>query len=161
VQFADFTRALMCFMSSHPTVVVEMIELLDLRAASQSTSLANHSVCNSSGQMCPNLHRVRFVRMEYYDESFKEFPHPINLRYLNVVDQKGPLQFSSSSTTSLLWNLQTLVLPFYDGEAINLPFEIWDMPQLRHLILGDAILPDPAVTQDSVVLENLQTFQDK
>ncbi|KAL0318442.1 UNVERIFIED_CONTAM: putative late blight resistance proteinR1B-16 [Sesamum angustifolium] len=44
---------------------------------------------------------------------------------------------------------------------VDLPSEIWDMPQLRHLIsCGLAALRHPVATQDSMIMENLQTLAD-
>ncbi|KAH6805038.1 hypothetical protein C2S51_029869 [Perilla frutescens var. frutescens] len=61
-----------------------------------------------------------------------------------------------SSLISLLWNLQTLVVP----GSLSLPSEIWKMPQLRHLKMPGITLPDPLQGESDsiIVLENLQTL---
>ncbi|KAL7114626.1 hypothetical protein ACP275_04G132800 [Erythranthe tilingii] len=104
------------------------------------------------------------------DYTARRFPL---LRILDVVDRypkdeilqlinsrygafKGQMSMSSS-TLSRLWSLQTLVV---DGELI-LPSEIWQMPQLRHVVGYDIILPDPPPPDDVhkiTLLENLQTL---
>ncbi|KAL0417172.1 UNVERIFIED_CONTAM: putative disease resistance protein RGA3 [Sesamum latifolium] len=43
-------------------------------------------------------------------------------------------------------------------DPMVLPSKIWEMPQLRHIMVKLAILPDPSDTQDATILENLQTL---
>ncbi|XP_022847056.1 putative late blight resistance protein homolog R1A-3 [Olea europaea var. sylvestris] len=57
-----------------------------------------------------------------------------------------------------LWNLQTLIV---DCKEVNLPEEIWRMPQLRHLLFGMCYLPCPTRSQidgENLALENLLTL---
>ncbi|KAL0356085.1 UNVERIFIED_CONTAM: Late blight resistance protein R1-A [Sesamum radiatum] len=134
------------------------MDLPEVQVASQSTLLASLLVCDDGRIMYPNLHRLTLLRVKAYEDVDIEFMHPTKLRYLNI-NNEMQLNFESPSTISLLWNLQTLTLrlPY----TVNLPSEIWDMPQLRHLILcGLAVLPHPVVTQDSMIMENLQTLAD-
>ncbi|KAK4414167.1 putative late blight resistance proteinR1B-16 [Sesamum alatum] len=63
---------------------------------------------------------------------------------------------------SKLQNLQTLIIR---GDRISsarpfvLPFQLWEMPQLRHLIFVESILPMPLASRtSSQFLENLQTL---
>ncbi|KAL2243725.1 UNVERIFIED_CONTAM: putative late blight resistance protein R1A-10 [Sesamum indicum] len=144
-----------CFICSS-WAKVQRMHLPEVQVASQSTSLVSLLVCDGCRIVYPNLIRLRLLRVIAYEDVDKELPHPTKLRFL---DMNNEMQLNFESTLSLLWNLQilTLRLPF----RINLPSEIWDMPQLRHLIgSGDTVLPHPIVTQDSVIMENLQTLAD-
>ncbi|KAK4413337.1 Late blight resistance protein R1-A [Sesamum alatum] len=147
----------MCFLcSSFPKV--QRMDFPEVQVASQSTSLASLLVCDDCRIMYPNLIRLRLLRVKAYEDVDIEFLHPTKLRYLNINNEMW-LNFESPSTISLLWNLQTLTLrlPY----RVVLPSEIWEMPQLRHLILSGLVdLPHPIVTQDSIIMENLQTLAD-
>ncbi|XP_011072132.1 putative late blight resistance protein homolog R1A-10 [Sesamum indicum] len=148
----------LCFLRSSLLNEDQRMDLPEVEVASQSTSLASLLVCENCRIMYPNLIRLRLLRVKAlnYGDVDIDLQHPTKLRYLNM--SKGmDLNFESPSTISLLWNLQTLTLslPF----RVNLPSEIWDMPQLRHLIGGGSVvLPHPVVTQDSMIMENLQTL---
>ncbi|EYU24178.1 hypothetical protein MIMGU_mgv1a024402mg [Erythranthe guttata] len=76
----------------------------------------------------------------------------INLRYVSCM---GPMTAMSSSI-SRLWSLQTLIV---DGE-LNLPSEIWQMPQLRHVEATRIHLADPPPddVKNIILLQNLQTL---
>ncbi|KAL0460476.1 UNVERIFIED_CONTAM: Late blight resistance protein R1-A [Sesamum latifolium] len=64
----------------------------------------------------------------------------------------------SPSTLPLLWNLQTLYIDS-QGRQISVPSKIWEMPQLRHIEIMLAVLPDPMDAQGTItILENLQTL---
>ncbi|KAK4394684.1 Disease resistance protein RGA5 [Sesamum angolense] len=58
--------------------------------------------------------------------------------------------------------LKTLLLDFFisRGNPLVLPYEIWEMPQLRHVVVRRAELLDP-VKKDSTILESLQTISYK
>ncbi|KAL2515561.1 Disease resistance RPP8-like protein 3 [Forsythia ovata] len=89
--------------------------------------------------------------------SVNEFP--VNLRYLAC-----NFHFARSIPASLLHllrNLQTLMCP--DWGAVNLPPEIWEMRQLRHVKFWEMVLPDPPSAETEgknsiIVLDNLQTL---
>ncbi|KAL0416043.1 UNVERIFIED_CONTAM: Disease resistance protein RGA2 [Sesamum latifolium] len=138
---------------------VQMIDLSEVHVASQSTSFASLPVCNECKKMYPNLTRLRLVRVKVFNEGDNEFLHPTKLRCLDV-NHENDLEFMSPSAVPLLWNLQTLSLSVFPViSKIALPPEIWEMPQLRHLIATEhAVLPDPTVAQDSIVIQNLQTL---
>ncbi|KAL7153437.1 hypothetical protein ABFS83_04G168900 [Erythranthe nasuta] len=94
------------------------------------------------------------------DSSLDDILKQVNLCYVST-----PFLWISSglrhisSSISLLWNLQMLVVK--DCGTIIAPPEIWEMPQLRHIQFGLIILPNPplSVKQDCVVLRNLQTLK--
>ncbi|XP_057808832.1 putative late blight resistance protein homolog R1A-10 [Salvia miltiorrhiza] len=79
------------------------------------------------------------------------------LRYLGLT-----YDYPLPSSISRLWNLQTIV--FYNGRygrGLQVPVEIWSMPNLRHLYLKANLLPDPPaqrLLRSSNVLGNLQTL---
>ncbi|KAK4437226.1 putative late blight resistance proteinR1C-3 [Sesamum alatum] len=154
-----------CFVCGLGTAL-QMIDLNEVHDASQLTSIASVLVCNTCKNMYPSLNKTRLVRVRltsksnYSSESSEEILHPTSLRYLEVKNS-GNLKFLSPSTIALLWNQQTLTFlsSTIFKKTVMLPSEIWDMPQLR-LFLGYShfVLPDQASTQDSFIMENLQTF---
>ncbi|XP_019192056.1 PREDICTED: putative late blight resistance protein homolog R1B-8 isoform X2 [Ipomoea nil] len=84
----------------------------------------------------------------------------VNLRYLAfTTGHKFPLPI----TISKLHNLQTLHIRTPPREYVSLPNTIWNMPQLRHLLVR-CYLSDPLQSaeidgkEQRVALENLQTF---
>ncbi|XP_042021307.1 putative late blight resistance protein homolog R1B-16 isoform X2 [Salvia splendens] len=93
---------------------------------------------------------------ENYEEFFLE---RLNLRLLVVnVEEPSPI---IPSSVSFLWNLQTLILLCDVKYSV---FEIWKMPQLRHVMtkrggkLNADYLPGPPSGEQDIVLENLQTL---
>ncbi|KAL2243750.1 putative late blight resistance protein homolog R1A-10 [Sesamum indicum] len=144
-----------CFLCGSQLDEDQRMDLPEVQVTSQSTSLASLSVCDDCRIMYPNLVRLRLLRVKACMDDM-DFLHPTKLCYLKMSCIKQ-LKFESLSTISLLWNLQTLTLHLFFG--VNLPSEIWDMPQLRHLIgRRNVVLPHPVVTQDSMIMENLQTL---
>ncbi|KAK4437236.1 putative late blight resistance proteinR1C-3 [Sesamum alatum] len=132
------------------------------------SSLAIPLVCNACRNTYPHL-RLRLVKLKVIDKAYfpygRECHAPTKLRYLAVKEgfrnwEEVPirLKYVSPSTRPLLWNLQTLHLDFFirRGYPLVLPCEIWDMPQLRHVVVRRAELPDPLM-KDSIILENVQT----
>ncbi|CAA3002503.1 late blight resistance homolog R1A-10 [Olea europaea subsp. europaea] len=91
--------------------------------------------------------------------------HPV-LQMKQLVKLRYIYCFPQMSTASIyiLRNLQTIVF-LDDYGSIELPPEIWMMPQLRHVMLNASVhLPDPPISEiegeenSIVVLENLQTL---
>ncbi|KAL0341538.1 UNVERIFIED_CONTAM: putative disease resistance protein [Sesamum calycinum] len=133
------------------------------------SSLAIPLVCSA----CRNTYtfiRLRLVKLKVIDKAYfpygRECQAPTKLRYLEVKEafwnwEEVPIRliFVSPSTRPLLWNLQTLLLDFFirRGNPLVLPCEIWEMPQLRHVVVRRAELLDP-LKKDSTTLENLQTI---
>ncbi|KAL2243738.1 putative late blight resistance protein homolog R1A-10 [Sesamum indicum] len=156
----------MCFACGrNPTS--HKIDLNEVHVASQQTSLVSVSVCNTCRNMYPRLTRVRLVRVRvivrtrgFSRESYEEILHPTNVRYLKV-KSSADWEFAFPSTMALLWNLQVLTFGLKSGlpKAV-LPPEIFDMPQLRHLIAPrkSVFLPDQTGSQGSVSMANLQTL---
>ncbi|KAL0399681.1 UNVERIFIED_CONTAM: putative late blight resistance proteinR1B-8 [Sesamum radiatum] len=111
--------------------------------------------------MYPNLIRSRWVKV--FDKLGEEFMQHTKLRYIRIgrVFHYTPYHkeiMSTPSTLPLLWNLQTLYFRSFHGDPqIVLPYEIWEMPQLRHINIKLVVLPDPMDAQDTTtILENLQ-----
>ncbi|XP_073124463.1 putative late blight resistance protein homolog R1C-3 [Henckelia pumila] len=98
--------------------------------------------------VCSREKMVRFVNSRYID-----FTHEMFENLLHTI-----------KSVSLLWNLQTVTIS--GATPITLPAEIWEMPQLRHLIRkeGSFELSGPPSTKskngrrDIIVLKNLQTL---
>ncbi|KAL0380190.1 UNVERIFIED_CONTAM: putative late blight resistance proteinR1A-10 [Sesamum angustifolium] len=63
---------------------------------------------------------------------------------------------------SKLQNLQTLIIHSFSSKAVVLPFQMWKMPRLRHLIFSEhGILPIPFAARIGLrvaALQNLQTL---
>ncbi|XP_073281121.1 putative late blight resistance protein homolog R1A-3 [Primulina huaijiensis] len=102
---------------------------------------------------------------------FSEFPfeflYLLNLRYLAFGFQSYPILPS----LSILWNLQTLIVtdgqnllnkemfPYYKSYCeVELPSEILQMPQLRHVQMTECFLPNPIEGDNTVVLKNMETL---
>ncbi|KAI3458824.1 hypothetical protein Pfo_015487 [Paulownia fortunei] len=94
------------------------------------------------------LLRVLDVVHNYVNPLPAEVFELLHLRYLAL----GNLMRIPAAISNLQ-NLQTLII--YSGE-VYLPLEIWEMPQLRHLVCSFDHLPFPEGA--TFVLENLQTL---
>ncbi|KAI3464147.1 hypothetical protein Pfo_020810 [Paulownia fortunei] len=108
-----------------------------------------------------DLLRVLDALTVYFIEFPNEVVKLIHLRYLSLT-YNGKLP----SSLSKLQNLQILIVRrhpkiIFIGTSI-LPVEIWNMPQLRHLLFTESDLPDPSgaiiPAQNSVLLEHLQSL---
>ncbi|XP_051134143.1 putative late blight resistance protein homolog R1C-3 [Andrographis paniculata] len=82
---------------------------------------------------------------------FEDVLRSVNLRFL-AFNPHLSREFSFSSSIYLLWNLQTLII----NKDFLTPFEIWKMPQLKHVKVTRLCLPDPP--SNGHVLANLQTL---
>ncbi|KAK4395506.1 putative late blight resistance proteinR1A-4 [Sesamum angolense] len=143
----------LCFLCGHGSTF-QMINFPKVQIASRSTSVTSALVCNNCRDMHQYLARLRLVRMKYFIGSYTvEHLHPTNLRLLHVRSGTS-LELLLQSKMFFLWDLRCLDI--YGAPV--LPFEIWDMAQLRYLMVDSAILPDPAVTPDFIVLEKLHTL---
>ncbi|KAL0341561.1 UNVERIFIED_CONTAM: putative late blight resistance proteinR1B-16 [Sesamum calycinum] len=140
---------------------LQRIDLNEVHDASQLTSLASVLVCKTCQDKYPSLNKARFIRARLvtksrYSTESEEILHPTSLRYLEMMNMTA-YDFSSPSTIALLWNQQTFKLssvPLLNKTV--LPYEIWDMPQLRHFLgLAHFVLPKEVATQDFIIMENL------
>ncbi|KAG8378876.1 hypothetical protein BUALT_Bualt07G0030200 [Buddleja alternifolia] len=105
----------------------------------------------------PNPHLVRLRFCEVREDMFYEkLPLYTKLRYLFLhTPHLDPL---SLSTIIQLWKLQTLCI-LSVLHTLVLPSEIWEMPQLMHIIIHkDFYLPQIERKDDFIVLENLHTL---
>ncbi|KAL7109957.1 hypothetical protein ACP275_06G207200 [Erythranthe tilingii] len=111
------------------------------------TIICFRSVAISPGSL-KNLKLLRVLNMVKTISSLPSLPSQLfPLRYLSL---DYALQIPQAAISNLQ-NLQTLIILSSD-----LPFNIWVMPQLRHLISSSVtLLLDPPV---HIVLENLQTL---
>ncbi|KAL0341537.1 UNVERIFIED_CONTAM: putative late blight resistance proteinR1C-3 [Sesamum calycinum] len=142
-----------CFICCNKSTL-ESIDLPEVNVASQSTSLVSLLVCKKCKNKYSSLSRLRVVRMKYFGGTNLESLHPTRLRCLKIL-RGVDLEFTTSSTVlPLLWNLQNLEITYLKV----LPYEIWDMPQLRHITSICVTLLHPVVHQDCTILENLQTL---
>ncbi|KAH6763648.1 hypothetical protein C2S51_014897 [Perilla frutescens var. frutescens] len=91
----------------------------------------------------------------------------VNLRYLNIVlDYKSDRTLYIPSSISLLWKLQTLKISG-NYQSIIAPYEIWEMPELRHIEVDPLCLVNPLPMDEcsdeeaanDMVLRNLQTLK--
>ncbi|KAL0417050.1 UNVERIFIED_CONTAM: putative late blight resistance proteinR1B-8 [Sesamum latifolium] len=164
VQFVhvDSVNRYKCFVCGLGTAL-QKIDVNEVHDASHLTSIASVLVCNACKNMYPSLNKTRLVRVrllhKYSNKSFEgEILHPTSLRHLEV-KYFFYLEFLSPSTIALLWNQETFSFISSDvfKNTVVLPSEIWGMPQLRHFLgYSLVILPDEAVSQDPIIMENLQ-----
>ncbi|KAL0440948.1 UNVERIFIED_CONTAM: putative late blight resistance proteinR1B-16 [Sesamum radiatum] len=156
-----------CFLCGHPSTQ-ESIDV-PLVLVGFRSMLAIPLVCSACRNTYTHL-RLRLVKLKVIDKAYfpysRECQAPTKLRYLAVKEaswngEEVPIRlvFVSPSKRPLLWNLQTLLLDFFisRGNPLVLPCEIWEMPQLRHVVVRRAELPNP-LKKDSTILENLQTI---
>ncbi|KAL8458536.1 hypothetical protein ACS0TY_036164 [Phlomoides rotata] len=126
--------------------------------ALQFTSLARSLICDSA-EVLP-VHKFRLLRIlscSHLDYTYflEDVFRLVNSRLLVLNARSGSIFHSS---VYLLWNLHTLIVETGEETA---PFEIWNMPWLRHLEFGGGLyLPDPPCGKvsgrDNIVLGNLQ-----
>ncbi|XP_073159487.1 putative late blight resistance protein homolog R1A-3 isoform X1 [Henckelia pumila] len=133
-----------------------------LKVAFDTSSLA----CSELKSTSAKLHRLlRVLKMNgicFYGEILRV----VNYRHIKFFASRFPNMLNTLESLSLLWNLQTVIMDGFIGHSptpINLPAEIWEMPQLRHIkrVGGDFSLPDPHSSNgggDIIVLKNMQTL---
>ncbi|KAL8466179.1 hypothetical protein ACS0TY_035331 [Phlomoides rotata] len=120
--------------------------------ALQSMSLARSLMCDSE-EILP-LRDFRLLRiMPCSENDFVYFLEDVfqlvNSRYLTLAARWS---YEIPSSINLLWNLHTLDVVIANTTA---SFDIWSMPQLRHVVFVVGLcLPDPP--NGNIVLENLQ-----
>ncbi|KAL0341492.1 UNVERIFIED_CONTAM: putative late blight resistance proteinR1B-14 [Sesamum calycinum] len=163
---ADSWSGIGCFLCSDRVSLQETKDVPEIVVDSQLTSGGSVLVCEACKGMYPHLVKLRWVKVFSVPDG--EYLQHTKLRYIEMVSYAlqdntvDDVKFISPFTTPLLWNLQTLFFTLYNlsdaQHPIIVPPKIWEMPQLRHIIINDAILPNPIDTQDSPVLENLQTL---
>ncbi|KAK4441016.1 Disease resistance protein RPP8 [Sesamum alatum] len=139
----------------------ERIDVFEILVGSRSTSVATALVCKACKCMYPDLMKLRWVKV-FYKPGGKFLQHT-KLRYIMIESENDDMTDSekdiiSPSTLPLLWNLQTLYIDSQERQ-IFIPSEIWEMPQLRHIDIMLAVLPDPMDAQEATtILDNLQTL---
>ncbi|KAL3812760.1 hypothetical protein ACJIZ3_014028 [Penstemon smallii] len=114
-----------------------------------------------SDELLPFTMNLRLLRvLDALLVTFDEFPVEIveklvNLKYLAFTCPERNLPPSISN----LCNLQTLIVygDLSPEHIFDLPLEIWELPQLRHIILSRCILQVPSRLW-TVPLKNLQTL---
>ncbi|XP_057800213.1 putative late blight resistance protein homolog R1C-3 [Salvia miltiorrhiza] len=124
------------------------------------SSRARSFICH--GDSVLELLDFRFLRTlstYKYSEGYLEENvfQMVNLRYLSARFRSG---FQIPSSISLLWNLHTLIVSFWDGVK-TAPVEIWKMHQLKHVEFArdGMYLPDPPSGDSDVMMENLETLK--
>ncbi|KAL9170590.1 hypothetical protein ABFS82_04G154900 [Erythranthe guttata] len=116
---------------------------------------------------------IRVGHSEKFICMMKDVPKGIRVGILSerhfILDERIPrfiihsdhmfFQSIPYSSTSLLWNLQTLIL----NNIVDAPSEIWEMRQLRHLNILKLYLPHPPQSRKQqkkdILLPNLQTLK--
>ncbi|KAL0436722.1 UNVERIFIED_CONTAM: putative late blight resistance proteinR1B-8 [Sesamum radiatum] len=140
----------------------ERINVFEIVVGSRSTSVSTVLVCEACKSMYPDLIKLRWVKV--FHKPGGKFLQHTKLRYIMIESEYDDdttnyeKDIISPSTLPLLWNLQTLYIDS-QGRQISVPSEIWEMPQLRHIDIMLAVLPEPTDAQDTItILENLQTL---
>ncbi|KAG8378820.1 hypothetical protein BUALT_Bualt07G0024600 [Buddleja alternifolia] len=153
----------MCFMCVDG-YTQEITHLCPVILGSQSSSFTCNWVCDGCRIMYPEFTRLRFMNTltEEISDSMRiaKVLASTTLQYLTLTGEFPLSCFISLSSLPLLRNLQTLIIPSLI--RVPLPAEIWEMPQLRHIIIKSVVLPDPIdnqiETKDCTILENLHTL---
>ncbi|XP_051115596.1 putative late blight resistance protein homolog R1A-10 isoform X2 [Andrographis paniculata] len=122
----------------------------------------NPLYCDACKPAYSHIARPRLVRLmgDLINGVYhREILLPTEVHYATICYFFGKKLISPRSQ-HLLWNLQTLIIGVITGRTI-LPPEIWEMPQLRHLICKPSgYLPDPTATATAShnipILKNLQ-----
>ncbi|KAK4414168.1 putative late blight resistance proteinR1A-10 [Sesamum alatum] len=121
----------------------------------------NYSISLSS------IRGYRLLRVvDVFEAHLHSFPCEItlllHLRFLAFTDRNFCQKLMVPPSISKLQNLQTLIIRSLLSKALVLPFQVWKMPQLRHLIFFEgSILPIPFAAIMGLRipgLENLQTL---
>ncbi|XP_047962221.1 putative late blight resistance protein homolog R1B-16 [Salvia hispanica] len=103
----------------------------------------------------PLKSRLLRVVVDDRESSLENTFKRVNLRYVSRSYKINSMSIPSS--ISLCWSLQTLIVKYWSPVVV--PFEIWKMPQLRHIDIDPIMrLPHPP-SRDKVVLHNLQTLK--
>ncbi|KAL0341482.1 UNVERIFIED_CONTAM: putative late blight resistance proteinR1A-10 [Sesamum calycinum] len=135
----------------------EAIDVPEIVVGSRLTLGASGLVCEACKSMYPHLVRLRWTKVFGLPEG--EYLQHTKLRCIEMTSFSLQNNTMDPFTTPLLWDLQTLVFTIaLSLDPLVIPPIIWEMPQLRHIIISSAILPDPIDTKNSPVLENLQTL---
>ncbi|GFQ04753.1 putative late blight resistance protein homolog r1a-6 [Phtheirospermum japonicum] len=139
-----------------------------LGEALQSAFWVRSVLCNIEGVVLELPFRLLWVfsaidEYRYIDRKGRWSAYPledifklVNLRHLVIVAKLPKSGFPSS--VFHLWNLQTFAVVNSENDGTSAPFNIWKMPQLRHVKIAYLDLPDPPVDPpgDSVIMANLQ-----
>ncbi|KAG8379058.1 hypothetical protein BUALT_Bualt07G0048800 [Buddleja alternifolia] len=129
------------------------VHLPKVLVGSRSTSLISPLV----GVSYPQPIRLSWLGVKHGRHS-QELPQYTKLRCLSL-NSFGSLDFLSPSTISQFWNLQAL---YFDGGILPnvvLPSEIWEMPQLRYVIIPEGFhLLIVTQIESLIILENLHMF---
>ncbi|KAL7115037.1 hypothetical protein ACP275_04G159200 [Erythranthe tilingii] len=103
---------------------------------------------------CNNGRKKKYLRRHMVDQ--------VNMRYLAYNDESKIMSacVKLPSSIAVLWNLQTIII----RGKIEVPSQIWEMRQLRHLDMFSLLLPIPPRScdkqHDEIVLHNLQTLKE-
>ncbi|XP_011072173.1 putative late blight resistance protein homolog R1A-10 [Sesamum indicum] len=155
-----------CFTCGERASPQESIDVPEILVGSRSTLVASGLVCDTCKRKHQHLDIFRWVKL--FGQSCEKLRQHTKLRLIDVRTSVfwyrtlSKFEFVPSSSIPLLWNLQTLLI---DGSGANVkkrpivvPSKVWEMPQLRHIVMDLGFLPTPVDTQDTITLENLQTL---
>ncbi|KAG8369899.1 hypothetical protein BUALT_Bualt14G0061400 [Buddleja alternifolia] len=142
--------------SAHPS-----FRIRDIYASVEFMSLARSFLCTgliSRVILSPVFFELRLLRvLDVSEMVFEKFPTEIlqlvSLRYLAL-----SCNSSLPSAISRLWNLQTLIFWSNSKKSIFIPFEIWEMPELRHVKFKKTSIIFDVIHRITLVKEKLQTL---
>ncbi|KAL2229735.1 putative late blight resistance protein homolog R1B-16 [Sesamum indicum] len=140
--------------------VHQSYRIRDVYNSTEFMSLARSFLCIGLASrviLSPVFFALRLLRvLEVLDIEFHQFPTEIlelvNLRYLAFYCNS-----EIPSAISRLWNLQTLIVGSI-LRSFELPSEIWEMPELRHIKFRNSRISIYSVYQIPFVHEKLQTI---
>ncbi|XP_042052687.1 putative late blight resistance protein homolog R1B-16 [Salvia splendens] len=108
-------------------------------------------------KFCPDG-RVWFTSK---DSCVEDVLQKCKLRFFAYSSTSYNSLFVLPSSISLLWNLQTLIFGEIACHLVVAPVEIWNMPQLMHIVCNNIHLPDPPPSDRGdgfCILRNMQTL---
>ncbi|XP_051115664.1 putative late blight resistance protein homolog R1A-10 isoform X2 [Andrographis paniculata] len=163
VQVVKYTRGSSCFLCGEALRYRNERDVAKvvLLYPSLSSPVRSPSVCGACRRIYSQVTKERFVGIICEDYENLALLHHTQVRLISLYSYARVRHVLPGS--HFLWDLQTLKIDVYDGSrATYLPSEIWEMPQLRHIYVGDGILPDPVAThvdgEGAIILKQLQTL---
>ncbi|XP_051130758.1 putative late blight resistance protein homolog R1B-17 [Andrographis paniculata] len=153
----------LCFLCGSFVYDEDRSNPFELVFVSSSTSQGYPHVCGACKATYSGIKILRLVKVMDEDGcSCDSLVQHTKLRSVSATMFYCP-KFISPSNLRLLWNLQTLLFPeTKSSAAIVLPFEIWEMPQLRTIYAESLVMPKPpdanVEEKEIFILKNLHSL---
>ncbi|XP_051115639.1 putative late blight resistance protein homolog R1B-16 [Andrographis paniculata] len=151
-----------CFLCGDSVTEEKWSNLPELVHIPPFDSQTNPCLCGACKATYSHIKTLRMAKVLHQDFSTNSLVQHTKLRTMFLTLDNSSAPFISPSTLQLLWNLQTLALEPTFLDAVELPPEIWEIPQLRVIEVKYVVFPDPpeapAGEKDFCLLKNLQVL---